>query len=77
MPGGGIGFVKAPPGMSSVARGTDTRLSACTGRGRKRVSVVSYNKPSAEHRKERLEGEGCADVEIVETKPSQRPEVGA
>lgn len=45
--------------------------------GRKRVSVVSYNKTSAEHRKEQLEGEGCADVEIVETEPSQRPEVGA
>ncbi|MFF1358806.1 hypothetical protein [Streptomyces sp. NPDC058297] len=45
--------------------------------GRKRVSVVSYNKSSAEDRKEQLEGEGCTDVEIVETKPSERPDVGA
>jgi hypothetical protein len=33
--------------------------------GRKRTSVVAYNKSSAEHRKQELEGQGVKDAEII------------
>ena len=36
-----------------------------------RVSVVSYDKSSADGRKERLEGSGCTKVRVVETKPGE------
>jgi hypothetical protein len=36
-----------------------------------RAAAVSYDKGSAEVRKARLEGEGCTDVEVVETKPGE------
>ncbi|UPZ27597.1 hypothetical protein MUK60_07095 [Streptomyces sp. LRE541] len=35
------------------------------------ASGVSYDKPSADHRKQRLEEEGATDVKIVETKPGE------
>lgn len=35
------------------------------------VSGVSYDRPSAEHRKAALEAEGAADIEIVKVKPGQ------
>ncbi|WP_326790544.1 hypothetical protein [Streptomyces sp. NBC_00151] len=37
------------------------------------ASVVSYDRPSADHRKTRLEGEGCTNAQIVETKPGELP----
>lgn len=39
-----------------------------------RASAVAYDKPSVERQKERLEGDGCSDVEIVPVKPGQLPE---
>jgi hypothetical protein len=41
--------------------------------GTPRAAAVSYDKPSAEHRKARLEAGGATDVEIVETKPGELP----
>lgn len=38
------------------------------------ASGVSYDKPSAEQRKSRLEGEGATDVTVVETKPGELPQ---
>jgi hypothetical protein len=40
--------------------------------GTPRAAAVSYDKPSAETRKQRLEADGCTDVEVVETKPGER-----
>lgn len=40
--------------------------------GRPRASAASYDKGSAEDRKERLEDDGATDVRIVETKPGER-----
>lgn len=40
--------------------------------GTRRASGVSYDKGSAEGRKQRLEGEGATDVHVVETKPGER-----
>ncbi|MGW3195191.1 hypothetical protein ACWDBD_11520 [Streptomyces sp. NPDC001118] len=42
--------------------------------GTPRSSAVAYDKPSADRRKAELEGVGCAEVEIVETKPGTLPE---
>jgi hypothetical protein len=39
--------------------------------GTPRAAAVSYDKPSAEHRKARLEADGATDVEVVETKPGE------
>jgi hypothetical protein len=39
-----------------------------------RSSAVGYDKPSAEKQKKVLEDAGCADVEIVETRPGQLPQ---
>ncbi|MER5757796.1 hypothetical protein [Streptomyces sp. NPDC002082] len=33
------------------------------------VSGVSYDQPSAEHRKAHLEAEGTSDIKIVKVKP--------
>jgi hypothetical protein len=41
--------------------------------GARRASAVSYDRPSADSRKARLEAEGCVDVQIVETKPGELP----
>ena len=41
--------------------------------GTARASAVSYDRPSAEHRMTRLEGDGCTNVQIVETKPGELP----
>ncbi|MEU2453857.1 hypothetical protein ABZ605_27740 [Streptomyces sp. NPDC012765] len=35
------------------------------------VSAVSYDLPSAEHRKADLEAEGATDIEIVKVQPGQ------
>lgn len=35
------------------------------------VSGVSYDLPSAEHRRAALEAEGATDIEIVKVKPGQ------
>lgn len=35
------------------------------------VSAVSYDSPSAEHRKARLETEGASAIQIVPVKPGQ------
>lgn len=40
--------------------------------GVRRASSVSYDKTSANHRKQRLEGDGATDVTVVEVKPGQR-----
>lgn len=40
--------------------------------GAPRAAAVSYNKASADDRKQRLEAAGAIDVEIVETKPGER-----
>lgn len=42
--------------------------------GTPRASVVSYDQASAEQRKARLEAAGCTAVEVVETKPGERPQ---
>ncbi|MER6616327.1 hypothetical protein [Streptomyces xantholiticus] len=39
--------------------------------GESRTSAVSYDLPSAEHRKERLEAAGATEVEIVPVKPGE------
>jgi hypothetical protein len=39
--------------------------------GTPRAAAVSYDKASAEHRKQRLEADGCTEVEVVETKPGE------
>ncbi|MFJ2752788.1 hypothetical protein [Streptomyces sp. NPDC087297] len=39
--------------------------------GRPMVSAVSYDLPSAEHRKTALETEGATDIEIVKVRPGQ------
>jgi hypothetical protein len=39
--------------------------------GTPRASAVSYDKGSADSRKERLEASGCTAVEVVETKPGE------
>lgn len=39
--------------------------------GRRMVSAVSYDKPSAEHRQAALEAEGATNIEIVKVKPGQ------
>ncbi|MFD6534904.1 hypothetical protein [Streptomyces goshikiensis] len=39
--------------------------------GRAMVSAVSYDRPSAEHRKADLEAEGATDIEIVKVKPGE------
>ena len=41
--------------------------------GTPQVSVVSYDKTSADRRKAELEAAGCTAVEVVETKPGERP----
>ncbi|MFM9373222.1 hypothetical protein [Streptomyces sp. Da 82-17] len=43
--------------------------------GKRRLSAVSYDKPSAEHRRRRLEDEGCTDIDIIETKPGVLPDI--
>ncbi|MEV0220923.1 hypothetical protein [Streptomyces sp. NPDC050704] len=47
------------------------RLTWTDTSGVPRVSVPSYDKASAERRKERLQGDGCTDVQVVETKPGE------
>ncbi|WP_369362611.1 hypothetical protein AB5L52_03685 [Streptomyces sp. CG4] len=39
-----------------------------------RSSAVAYDKKSADRRKAELQGGGCTEVEIVETKPGTLPE---
>ncbi|MFJ6722239.1 hypothetical protein [Streptomyces sp. NPDC091259] len=39
--------------------------------GRAMVSTVSYDQPSAEHRKADLETEGATDIRIVKMKPGE------
>lgn len=43
--------------------------------GRRHVSVVSYDKASAEHRVAELQAEGATDIETVATKPGEKVEV--
>jgi hypothetical protein len=40
--------------------------------GTARMSVVSYDKPSAEARKSELEAAGCTAVEVVAARPGER-----
>ncbi|WP_069883573.1 hypothetical protein [Streptomyces luteocolor] len=35
------------------------------------ATVCSYDKTSAEHRRQKLEADGCTSVRIVETKPGE------
>ena len=42
--------------------------------GTPRAASVSYDKASAEQRKQELEAAGCTQVEIVEIKPGELPE---
>jgi hypothetical protein len=42
--------------------------------GTPRAAAVSYDKASADSRKERLEADGCTAVEVVETKPGELPQ---
>ncbi|WP_190093254.1 hypothetical protein [Streptomyces melanogenes] len=45
--------------------------------GEARSSAVAYDKPSAARRKQDLEDAGCRNVQIIETRPGQRPEAAA
>lgn len=47
------------------------RLDWTTPDGRKHSSAVTYDKPSADHRKTRLEDEGCTAVAIRQVKPGE------
>ena len=38
------------------------------------ASAVAYDQASAERQKEKLEGDGCTDVGLVEVKPGQLPD---
>ncbi|MGC4925508.1 hypothetical protein [Streptomyces sp. DT117] len=42
--------------------------------GARRASGVSYDKPSAEHRKAELEAGGATDVTIVPIRPGELPQ---
>lgn len=42
--------------------------------GTPRAAAVSYDKTSAERRKAQLEAGGCADAQVVETKPGELPQ---
>ncbi|QCX81293.1 hypothetical protein C9F11_38550 [Streptomyces sp. YIM 121038] len=39
--------------------------------GKTHTSAVTYDKPSAEHRKTRLETEGCTGIVIRQVKPGE------
>ncbi len=41
--------------------------------GVERGSAVGYDKASAEHRRDKLEAEGCTDIVISEAKPGELP----
>ncbi len=43
--------------------------------GVRRASAVSYDEPSAEDRRQRLEAEGCTDVVVRKVKPGELPTV--
>jgi hypothetical protein len=43
--------------------------------GRRHVSVVSYDQPSAEHRMDELRARGASDITTVVVKPGETAEI--
>ncbi|MET9535328.1 hypothetical protein ABZY02_33020 [Streptomyces sp. NPDC006649] len=53
---------------------TDHVLTWTDSDGTPRASGVGYDRPSAGHQKEKLENQGCTDVEVTQAKPGVLPE---